>query len=62
MHQNNVEARFLGSFTKDLRRILVKNGEETSFPKMADDPYARFLIGKTVESTFYYLVAFQKFL
>ena len=46
MRQNNVEARFLGSFTKDLRRILVKNGEETSFPKEVDDPYRKLLSGK----------------
>ena len=46
LYQNNVEARFLGSFTKDMRRILVKNGEETSFPKEADDPYARILSEK----------------
>ncbi len=43
LHQNGVDVRFLGSFTKDLRRVLVKNGEETSFPREADDPYARFL-------------------
>ena len=42
LRQNGVEVRFLGSFTKDLHRILVKNGEETMFPIEADDPYARF--------------------
>jgi len=46
LRQNNVEARFLGSFTKDLRRILVKNGEETSFPKEVDDPYTKLLSRK----------------
>lgn len=43
LRKNSVEARFLGSFTKNLRRVLIKNGEETSFPREADDPYARFL-------------------
>lgn len=46
LQQNNIEARFLGSFTEDMHRILVKNGEETLFPREADDPYARFLLGK----------------
>ena len=46
LYQNNIEARFLGSFTKDMRRILVKNGEETLFPREADDPYARFVSEK----------------
>jgi len=39
--QNGIEAKFLGSFTKEMRRVLVKNGEETVFPREADDPYAR---------------------
>ena len=46
LRQNKVVARFLGSFTKDMRRILVKNGEETSFPREADDPYTRILSEK----------------
>ena len=46
LRQNNVEARFLGSFTEDLQRVLVKKGEETVFPDEADDPYARFVSGK----------------
>ncbi len=43
LRQNGVEARLLGSFTKDLCRVLVKNGEERLFPRDTDDPYARFL-------------------
>ncbi|MGD9130038.1 MAG: AIR synthase-related protein [Candidatus Bathyarchaeota archaeon] len=43
LRQNGVEARFLGSFTKEMRRVLVKNGEETVFPREADDPYTRLL-------------------
>jgi hydrogenase maturation factor len=41
LRQNGIEATFLGSFTKDMHRVLVKNGEETVFPREADDPYAR---------------------
>jgi len=47
LRQNGVEARFLGFFTKNMRRILVKNGKETLFPKEADDPYERILSGKS---------------
>jgi hydrogenase expression/formation protein HypE len=46
LRQNNIEARVLGSFTEGMRRILVKNGERTLFPREADDPYARFLSEK----------------
>lgn len=46
LRQNNVEASFLGVFTKNMRRILLKNGKETLFPKKADDPYERILSGK----------------
>ena len=46
LRQNSIEARFLGSFTKDMCRVLVKNGKETVFPIEADDPYARILSEK----------------
>ncbi|NWF87589.1 hypothetical protein HXY32_07275 [Candidatus Bathyarchaeota archaeon] len=46
LRQNNVDAGFLGVFTKNKRRILVKNGKEAQFPKRADDPYERILSGK----------------
>lgn len=46
LRKNNVEASFLGVFTKDKRRILMKGGKEISFPKKADDPYERILSGK----------------
>lgn len=46
LRQNNVDASFLGVFTKNKRCILVKNGKETQFPKKADDPYGRILSGK----------------
>jgi len=46
LRKNNVEASFLGIFTKDMRHILMKNGKETAFPKKAEDPYERILSGK----------------
>ena len=46
LRQNDDEARFLGFFTKNMRRILVKNGKETLFPKKANDPYERILSAK----------------
>ena len=46
LHQNGVNLRFVGSFTKNLCRVLVKNREERLFPREADDPYARFLSKK----------------
>ncbi|MEM3641454.1 MAG: AIR synthase-related protein [Candidatus Bathyarchaeia archaeon] len=46
LRQNNVEACTVGVFTKDKRRILLKNGEETPFPEKADDPYDIILSGR----------------
>jgi hydrogenase maturation factor len=46
LRKNNVEASFLGAFTKNMSRILIKNGKETPFPERADDPYERILSGK----------------
>jgi hydrogenase expression/formation protein HypE len=46
LSQNGVDVRFLGSFTKSLRRVLVKNSDESLFPREADDPYARFVSAK----------------
>jgi hydrogenase maturation factor len=45
--QNNISARFVGEFTKDTSRVLLKNGKETVFPIKSDDPYARILSTKT---------------
>lgn len=38
-----VAAGFVGDFTKDKKRILMKNGEKTFFPHRVDDPYALLL-------------------
>jgi hydrogenase expression/formation protein HypE len=46
LRQNGVDVRFLGSFTKSLHRVLVKNGDKKLFPREADDPYSRFVSAK----------------
>lgn len=46
LQKKNIEASFLGVFTKKTRRILIKDAKEMPFPKKADDPYGRILSGK----------------
>ena len=46
LREIGVSATFLGTFTKDKRRVLTKKGRLTAFPLMADDPYDRILSGK----------------
>jgi hydrogenase maturation factor len=43
LRQNRFEANLIGSFTREMRRVLIKNGESTMFPRKANDPYARIL-------------------
>lgn len=43
MYNTRINPRFIGSFTKSKERILIKDGEEISFPKKGNDPYARIL-------------------
>lgn len=38
-----LKADFLGQFTKDMKRVLVRNNQKLSFPKVADDPYSRIM-------------------
>jgi len=45
LRQNEIEACFIGVFTKDKRRFLLENGKELQFPKEAEDPYERILLG-----------------
>lgn len=45
LRKNHLEARVLGVFTRDLKRIIVKNGGERMFPEKAEDPYERILSG-----------------
>ena len=46
MLQNKIQANVLGIFTEGPQRILLRDGKETSFPRDADDPYAKILSGK----------------
>lgn len=46
LRQNNIEARFIGSFTEDMERVLVKSGKEAAFPLEADDLYIKIVSGK----------------
>jgi hydrogenase maturation factor len=45
LRQNGIEASIIGVFTKNKRRILMRDDQETLFPREADDPYARILSG-----------------
>lgn len=44
LRQNNIDAHIIGVFTKDKRRLLIKNGKETEFPEKAEDPYEKILL------------------
>jgi hydrogenase expression/formation protein HypE len=46
LRQNNIESRFIGSFTEDMKRVLVKSGKEVTFPVEADDPYTKIVSEK----------------
>jgi len=46
LHKKGVDARVIGVFTEDLKRILTRDGKETVFPRNAEDPYDRILSGK----------------
>jgi hydrogenase expression/formation protein HypE len=41
-----LSACFLGEFKEKPERILIRNGKETQFPLVADDPYTQLLSGK----------------
>ena len=43
--RHNLEPHFLGVFTRDGKRVLLKNGREKAFPNRAEDPYGRILSG-----------------
>jgi hydrogenase expression/formation protein HypE len=38
-----LKASFLGQFTEDKKRVLVRNNRKLSFPRVADDPYSRIM-------------------
>jgi hydrogenase maturation factor len=39
MCRNDVSASFVGAFTKNKDRVLIKSGKRKPFPQVADDPY-----------------------
>jgi hydrogenase maturation factor len=45
LKMHGLEASVLGVFTKDKRRILMKDGKKRRFPEKAKDPYERILSG-----------------
>lgn len=44
--ENNLVAYFLGEFTLDKKRILIKEEKKAPFPEVADDPYTQLLHSK----------------
>jgi hydrogenase expression/formation protein HypE len=46
LSKNGLSSHFIGEFTEDKDRILIKNGKETAFPQSAIDPYDVILSGK----------------
>jgi len=46
LRRNGFSASFLGAFTKNQNRILVKNKRTMPFPRVADDPYNKILSSK----------------
>jgi hydrogenase maturation factor len=46
LRQNSLSACFIGEFTENKNRILVKGEKEQAFPSVADDPYTRLLATK----------------
>jgi hydrogenase expression/formation protein HypE len=46
LKQNGLNAYFIGEFTENKQRILVKSGKETVFPSYAEDVYTRLQLLK----------------
>ncbi len=46
LSKNGLKAYFVGTFTSGKKRIFIREGKETLFPKDVEDPYARILSGK----------------
>jgi hydrogenase maturation factor len=44
--KSGLEAFYLGKFTENKERVLIRKGKETTFPDVADDPYTMILSGK----------------
>ena len=43
LSEKGVKAGFIGSFTKNMKTVLIKEGTESSFPKDAIDPYEKIM-------------------
>ena len=46
LDKNDLSTHFLGEFTANKDRILIKKGKAAPFPQVADDPYTLILSGK----------------
>ena len=46
LSQNGLSTCFLGEFTENKERVLIREGKELSFPKVVNDPYSMILSGK----------------
>lgn len=46
LKQNGLTAYFLGEFTENKGRVLLKLGKETAFPEVPTDPYRLIMLGK----------------
>ncbi|MDH7564281.1 MAG: AIR synthase-related protein [Candidatus Bathyarchaeota archaeon] len=46
LRQRNIAFSVLGQFTADTKRLMLKRGVKTLFPRVARDPYGRILSGK----------------
>lgn len=43
---SGLSAYFLGKFTENKERVIIKRGKEDPFPQIAEDPYTQILSGK----------------
>lgn len=46
LNWDGIRPSVIGVFTKNKRRLLIRDAKEITFPKDADDPYTRILSGK----------------
>jgi hydrogenase maturation factor len=46
LKRSGFHASFIGKFTENQKRSLIKNKKETQFPETAEDPYSRIISGK----------------
>jgi hypothetical protein len=46
LRQSGLTAYFLGEFTENKKRIIIKLGQGASFPEVPSDPYGSIVSGK----------------